>query len=304
LSEIETTEETAIASETEAETIQPTSQTDREFDSLRSDLEIAQSNLQRETRETPTVQRREDLPETRDRQPAPQSEDPSTTSTTTSQPLPDSSEPTVAQLLSDRDTDPSAPDVLDNLIQLQPLSDTTPLTPTVRHSSPSKTTSPPDLQPQADRTSNSADVPPAWSSINDLLGQVQASDRPSSKVQPPTDSHSQESIDPIFPPPRQSTTVQRQTDSQSTELVFTPQGFRRTAVKPQPQVVQKQDRPRISRQDTEPKTVSRPNQTHPSDLEDTQAFEHLAREIYQILRQRLEIERERHGSNYSGRSLW
>lgn len=142
----------------------------------------------------------------------------------------------------------------------------------------------PTIQPSA--------LPSNWSSIEDLF-----------TVQSP--SAIQRQAEPQAPVPEDTS-----------DLVLTPTGIypeqrvqRKTAsVRRTAQTLQKAPAapPPVSSPLQTTEVVMRQSHTETSTASkvDEQSFEILAREIYHILRQRLEVERERHGGYHSGRLPW
>lgn len=142
----------------------------------------------------------------------------------------------------------------------------------------------PTIQPSSNPV-----LPSSWSSIEDLF-----------TVQAPS-------------------VIQRQAEPQSlvpadtSDLVLTPTGIHpEKLVQRKPASVQRPPQktaaapPQVSSPPQITEVVMRQSQTEKSTESevDEQSFEILAREIYHVLRQRLEVERERHGGYQSGRLPW
>lgn len=152
------------------------------------------------------------------------------------------------------------------------------------------------IAPSIQRSSSHSDqtLPSTWSSIEDLF-----------TAQPQSPSVVQRKVKPHSPTPENTS-----------DLVLTPTGIypeklvqRKTApVQRTTQTLQKTSStpPQVSSPPQTTEVVMRQSQTDNSTKSeiDEQSFEILAREIYHVLRQRLEVERERHGGYYSGRLPW
>lgn len=150
------------------------------------------------------------------------------------------------------------------------------------------------IAPSIQRSSSHSDqtLPSSWSSIEDLF-----------TAQPQSPKVVQ----------RQATSPASETTS---DFVLTPTGIypeklvqRKTApVRRTTQTLQKTSAtpPQVSSPPQTTEVVMRQSQTDNSTESeiDEQSFEILAREIYHVLRQRLEVERERHGGYHSGRLPW
>ncbi|MFW6359565.1 MAG: hypothetical protein ACOC0N_10205, partial [Chroococcales cyanobacterium] len=145
-------------------------------------------------------------------------------------------------------------------------------------------------------TAEETTTPNVWSSLADLVGQTL-----SSQSEPPAI--------------QRQTINQTKVDEATEDIVFTPEGFSRNTKpsKPKlhpahpalkncnfPNIQAKSDQ--VQAYETQPVTLS---VSESSQTEDKSYYlELLAREIYGLLRQRLEIERERHGRSSSSRLPW
>ncbi|WP_299485497.1 hypothetical protein [Acaryochloris sp. IP29b_bin.137] len=227
---------------------------------------------------------------------------------------------TVAQLLANGQAPSPLSSISDNLVSPKHLSSLLP-------------TSKPKRQSQAPSHFPSLDAPPDLVSVSGdvasfedtlevgvegaIAPAIQRSNSRSDQALPSSWS----SIEDLFTAqPQSPKIVQRKTKSPSpasvttSDLVLTPTGIypeKQVQRKPAPiqrtQTVQKVSAtPPVSSTPPTTEVVMRQFQTEqPTESEvDEQNFEILAREIYHVLRQRLEVERERHGGYHSGRLPW
>ncbi|HEY9598296.1 MAG TPA: hypothetical protein V6D33_11560, partial [Cyanophyceae cyanobacterium] len=182
----------------------------------------------------------------------------------------------------------------------------------------------------SDRVSPSADIPSSWSSIAELLGDSPTVE-PASPVIQRYPERQPSSVTSSKPTVIQRRKEERQPENEVEELVFTPEGFQRAdsgsdrssrTSRTGRSLIQtkKRDRQALQKKtnnsstasnditlqmDSEP--ASQPitiTALNSSSQAESGSMESLAREVYNMLRQRLEIERERRGSNYSGRMPW
>lgn len=182
-----------------------------------------------------------------------------------------------------------------------------------------------------------------WSSIGQLLSSITqhqhqthvlslpntfSSDRPS-EIPPSLGNTSSQSNSIMFPNSPHNlnhdwgTSPLESQDNHLSEnhLIFTPQGFHQEPPRTPiihhhssshliPEIQRDVDLDRLTTlvsvlsPDTQPDTKQNTQVSNQIEEIDSQSFEALAQVIYQTLKQRLEIERERHGSNYSGRLSW
>ena len=135
----------------------------------------------------------------------------------------------------------------------------------------------------------STKMPTSWSQISELIGEI-----------PPKN---------INPAVIQRHAVPSKSNKRSGDLVFTPQGFRQDIVEnnsiDQHSLTKIQLDPSTSIDSETVKSREIALSASDSELEDQSlALEILAQEIYNLLRQRIKLERERQGNNYSGRLPW
>jgi hypothetical protein len=144
------------------------------------------------------------------------------------------------------------------------------------------------------------DIPDSWSSIAELLGEKTFTEQESVIVQPLLESNPSgyESVSMNFIPSRDS--ISSTTDEFQVNSPITPiqssvvNGIIQTDV-----ATDVRETPATPEEEIEEEIEERtPSQ------EETDRLEVLAREIYNLLRQRLEVERERQGQYYSGRLPW
>lgn len=170
---------------------------------------------------------------------------------------------------------PQLPTRLEKISSLKPLSQTSDfITSTLREKTASLNTStPPQLQKAATK-----ETPNSWSSIAELVDEMTTVDRsPKTVVQPLKSTRSQYSPQIINSPEssNSSPVIQRYTNSDNSTSI----------------------------QNIED-TNSEVTITNETSEDESENLEILAREIYTMLQQRLKIEQERRGKNYSGRLPW
>lgn len=227
---------------------------------------------------------------------------------------------TVAQLLANGQSPSPLSSISDNLVSPKHLSSLLPTSKPKRQSQvPSHV---PSLDAPPDLVSGSGDVASFEDTLEvDVEGAIAPTIQRSSSHSDQALPSSWSSIEDLFTAqPQSPNIVQRKTKSPSpasvttSDLVLTPTGIypeQQVQRKPAPiqrtQAVQKVSAtPPVSSTPQATEVVMRQSQIEkPTESEvDEQSFEILAREIYHVLRQRLEVERERHGGYHSGRLPW
>ena len=138
-------------------------------------------------------------------------------------------------------------------------------------------------------TSNSTTMPTSWSQISELIGET-------------TPKNSKPAV-------IQRAAATSKSTKQSPDLVFTPQGLRQDIEKnnsiDQNSRKITQLAPSTSIDHETEKSSSITLSTFDSESEEQSlALEILAQEIYNLLQQRIQLEQERLGNNYSGRLPW
>ncbi len=184
---------------------------------------------------------------------------------------------------------------------------------------------PSPIQRQVEFDSTEA-IPDAWTSIEELMGESQAIPDPSTVVQ--TFSNQKESPKPQPKPKQQQSDIRNSMMlppgvnmgvngpkslglmEQPTALQQLMQESLKTSGQIKDAIASRTAQPLEPIQSEDLKTLlpglqSNEKQEKTQEQKDfSAAFEALAREIYALLRQRLEVEKERHGFYYSGRSNW
>jgi hypothetical protein len=144
------------------------------------------------------------------------------------------------------------------------------------------------------------DIPDSWSSIAELLGEKTSTEQESVIVQPLWESNPSgyESVSMNFAPSRDS--ISSTTDEFKVNSPITPiQSSVVNGVIQTDAATDVRGTPATPEEEIEEEIENRT-----SSQEEADRLEVLAREIYNLLRQRLEVERERQGQYYSGRLPW
>jgi hypothetical protein len=150
-------------------------------------------------------------------------------------------------------------------------------------------------QPREEEISRTyANIPDTWSSIEELLGGKNNTSQDSITVQPVADSQflGYEPVSLNYAPSeaQKSTNLEPQSKLISNNINNS--------------YIQANSEPSAATTEEVPVTSEEPEPTDTKAEDETDNLELLAREIYHLLRQRLEVERERTGKYYSGRFNW
>ncbi|MEA5566074.1 hypothetical protein, partial [Anabaena sp. UHCC 0399] len=163
------------------------------------------------------------------------------------------------------------------------------------------------ISPHKIQKSPTENIPNSWSSLAELMDEMEMSATNHSEkivIQPQTDKKQWNKVIPITS--KRSPTVGRTlshslsgNELSQTEINFPPKNNSKN------QSIQTYSNPFDFTliQKTED-SYTEESTNNDSTEEETENLEILAQEIYKLLRQRLEIERERRGNNYSGRLPW
>ena len=185
--------------------------------------------------------------------------------------------------------------------------------------------------------SSSINVPTSWSNIAELLGESSTAEAEAPDIQrhsalstntPTSWSNLAELLEESTPTEPELPVIQRRLEERKSvnhqptisqtypedeaeEIVFTPEGFRTVSSQTTNITNNRDGLIQTQREGIQQQSVSEViSSVEPTSLEedyteeDTQSLEILAREIYNLIRQRLAIEKERRGSYYSGRLPW
>ncbi|MBK4728867.1 hypothetical protein JJD41_03040 [Oxynema sp. CENA135] len=168
----------------------------------------------------------------------------------------------------------------------------------------------PDLQTRSASEPTTSETPDRWSSIADLLAHSDSPQPAAANAQPKIQKRSpviqRQSQKPTAPPPQ---------DNDST-LIFTPDGFQtlpssnnsrsqHLQLKSKTNNGSPPDIQRLAPSATEAIAEIGPSNADPTPQNpNTNDLELLARQIYHLVRQRLEIEKERRGGYFSDRLPW
>ncbi|MBD1943858.1 hypothetical protein H6F50_16080, partial [Coleofasciculus sp. FACHB-712] len=177
---------------------------------------------------------------------------------------------------------------------------------------PSSFSSSPETLPSSNSSTNTREIPTSWSSISELIGENTPKASESIVVQPLSEQRTWEAPQkPIISKPSDSNSSQ---SNISQPLINSPQNnslgnviqtysmpSRRTSASGMEALIQL-----MGDADSQVGAIDQSVSTvdDSSSEEATDNLELLAREVYSFIRQRLEIERERRGNNYSGRLPW
>jgi hypothetical protein len=145
--------------------------------------------------------------------------------------------------------------------------------------------------------SNYGNVPEKWSSIGELLSSTKGTSQDSITVQPLLDSEfsGYESIEMNYTPLESpSATIEEKPSNQGTNNSDTNHIQADFA----------QNTASTANIEAVPPTTESPPETNSVAEKEDDTLELLAREMYNLLRQKLEVERERTGKYYSGRFPW
>ncbi|MBD1897114.1 hypothetical protein [Coleofasciculus sp. FACHB-129] len=170
----------------------------------------------------------------------------------------------------------------------------------------------PETLPSSNSSTNTREIPTSWSSISELIGENTPKASESIVVQPLSEQRTWEAPQkPIISKPSDSNSSQ---SNVSHPLMNSPQNnslgnviqtysmpSRRTSASGMEALIQL-----MGDTDSQVGAIDQSVSTVDdfSSEEATDNLELLAREVYSFIRQRLEIERERRGNNYSGRLPW